>query len=315
MMELTKFKVNKAKALEIMDYYKATEINDTKHPYDLFIHKTKDGIVVKGFKTKNPDVFTITFFGADGKASLEASIFMPNVKVETSSFEYPNIKAQPLGKGYEDTGIQIGSDEVGVGDFFGPMIVTAAYFTPSDMKLIDKLHVKDSKKLTDAYMMQIGPELRRSIKHFTILCSASKVSSYEDKGFSTHWVLAHLHNLAHQKLIEKYKLGDEIVVYVDQFEREELYKKYVGESLIENPIIFKVKGESRWPSVAIASVISRYEFLLYWQQMESKLGITIPKGAGSDVDKVYKRLIESKGKETVDKYVKTFFRNYKKTNE
>lgn len=56
MMELTKFKVNKAKALEIMDYYKATEINDTKHPYDLFIHKTKDGIVVKGFKTKNPDV-------------------------------------------------------------------------------------------------------------------------------------------------------------------------------------------------------------------------------------------------------------------
>lgn len=116
-------------------------------------------------------------------------------------------------------------------------------------------------------------------------------------------------------MIEKYKLGDEIVVYVDQFEREELYKKYVGESLIENPIIFKVKGESRWPSVAIASVISRYEFLLYWQQMESKLGITIPKGAGSDVDKVYKRLIESKGKETVDKYVKTFFRNYKKTNE
>lgn len=49
--------------------------------------------------------------------------------------------------------------------------------------------------------------------------------------------------------------------------------------------------------------------------MESKLGITIPKGAGSDVDKVYKKLIESKGKETVDKYVKTFFRNYKKTNE
>lgn len=181
--------------------------------------------------------------------------------------------------------------------------------------MIDQLHVKDSKKLTDAYMMQIGPELRRSIKHFTVLCSASKVSSYEDTGFSTHWVLAHLHNLAHQKLIEKYKLGDEIVVYVDQFEREELYKKYVGESLIENPIIFKVKGESRWPSVAIASVISRYEFLLYWQQMESKLGITIPKGAGSDVDKVYKRLIESKGKETVDKYVKTFFRNYKKTNE
>lgn len=78
-------------------------------------------------------MFYHNIFGADGKASLEASIFMPNVKVETSSFEYPNIKTQPLGKGYEDTGIQIGSDEVGVGDFFGPMIVTAAYFTPSDM--------------------------------------------------------------------------------------------------------------------------------------------------------------------------------------
>lgn len=300
-METTKIKVTKAKALEIMDYYHAKEIDDPLRPYDFFeVHDDKDGLVIKGYKTKNPDVFTITFMGGESKTSLEASIFVPHTQIQVSSPQ-----------GFEDTGEQIGTDEVGVGDFFGPMIVTASYFIPSEMSILEKLDVKDSKKLTDAHMLEIGALLRSKIKHYTVSCSANKLSYYVSKGFSTHWVLAHLHNLAQQRLIEKYKLSEDIVVYIDQFERELIYKKYVGEALISNPLIFKPRGESRWPSVAISSVISRYEFLLYWEKMEKELGFVIPKGAGSEVDKTYRKIIAKDGKETVDKYVKKFFRNYR----
>ena len=39
----------------------------------------------------------------------------------------------------------IGSDEVGTGDFFGPIVVTAAYVTKADVDFLLELGVKDSK--------------------------------------------------------------------------------------------------------------------------------------------------------------------------
>lgn len=303
-MEITKIKVTKAKALEIMDYYGLNPIDDPARPYEFFQSSMIDGIQIKGYRTKNPDVFTITFVGGEGKTTMEAGIFVDKDQMTVTSPQ-----------GYEDSSEQIGSDEVGVGDFFGPMIVTACYFIPSQMPILEELGVKDSKKMTDAKIYGIGKTLRGKIKHFTISCSPAKLSSYADKGFSTHWVLAHLHNLAHQRLIEKYSLSDEIVVYVDQFEPEPIYRKYLGESIVQNPMIFKTKGESHYPSVAAASVISRYEFLLSWEAMEKELGMSIPKGAGADVDKTYKKLLDSKDPNLVNKYVKRMFRNYKSLNE
>lgn len=308
-MEIAKIKVSKAKALEILDYYKAQEIDDPSHPFEFFQCSSAEGIQIHGYRTKNPDLFTITFTGTDNIASMDASIFFDMDKIEISRID--NTTNEDSIDGFEDCGIQIGSDEVGVGDFFGPMIVTAVYFKPADMKLVEELKVKDSKRLTDARMEQIGPILSRRIKHYTVMCSASKVSSYEEKGFSTHWVLAHLHNLTHQRLIEKYGLTDDAVVYIDQFEKEQIYRHYLGESIVSNPLIFKPKGENRWPSVAIASIISRYEFILCWKDMEQKLGMTIPKGAGANVDKAYAALLKTQDRQKVDKYVKTFFRNYK----
>ena len=40
----------------------------------------------------------------------------------------------------------IGSDEVGTGDYFGPIVVTASYVTKEDIPYLEELGVKDSKK-------------------------------------------------------------------------------------------------------------------------------------------------------------------------
>lgn len=300
-METVTIKVNKAKAEEIMAFYDVKQLNDPKHPYDLFHVKTIDGILVDGYRSKNENTFTIVFKGNIDKISMEASIFIkdPNKIVKNSTGEF------------DDYGEQIGSDEVGVGDFFGPMIVTASYYTKDEINILKKLIVKDSKKLTDAHMLHIGKELSASIKHYTVLCSPERVSLYVNNGYSTHWILAKLHNLAQKKLIEKYNIPEDVIVYIDQFERETIYRKYVGEDIIQNPIIFKTKGESHYPSVAVSSVIARYEFLKYWEKMESVFGMTIPKGAGVEVDKIFKILIEKEGLDKVKKYTKTFFRNFK----
>ena len=46
--------------------------------------------------------------------------------------------------------------------------------------------------------------------------------------------------------------------------------------------------------------------------MEEELHTPIPKGASSQVDKVYGRLSKTIEKEKLDRYVKRFFSNYKK---
>ena len=43
----------------------------------------------------------------------------------------------------------IGSDEVGTGDYFGPIVVSSSYVTKEDIKFLESLGVRDSKKLTD----------------------------------------------------------------------------------------------------------------------------------------------------------------------
>lgn len=299
-MDTLTIKVNKAKILEIIDFYNIEPI-ENKDSYDLFHIRTMDGILIDGYKTKNLDSFTVIFKGEKTKIELEASIFV--------SDDSKKVLNSP--KHFLDCGEQIGSDEVGVGDFFGPIIVTASYFTKDDLTLIDKLKIKDSKKITDARILNIGKELSANIKHFTVMCSPKKVSMYSNKGYSTHWILAKLHNYAHIKLIEKYELPLDCVIYIDQFEKEVIYRRYVGDEIVENPLIFKTKGESYYPSVATSSVIARYEFLKYWENLEKHFDMEIPKGAGSKVDNAYKILLKKYDSNELDKYIKSFFRNAK----
>ena len=300
-MESVKIKVSAAKAQEIADFYGAEIITDAKRPYDLFQVVTPDKVQVKGYRTKNPNVFTIVFSGGQ-KAVLEAQIFVADpAAIVTSS------QAQ-----FADVGEQIGSDEVGVGDFFGPMVATAVYFQPDQLELLNTLNVRDSKKLTDAHMMEIGPKLMEKFESVTIGYTPDKLSDLVAKGISTHRALVKLHNHAHMLLKKKYGLSDDITVFVDQFEPAPIYRRYAGDQLIANPIIFSTKGESHYPSVAIASVIARYRFLLYWDRMEKDLGMTISKGATRDADRSFQESIARNGLEKTLHYVKRFFRNASK---
>ena len=48
---------------------------------------------------------------------------------------------------------------MGTGDFFGPIVVTGAYISKEQVSRMEELGVKDSKKLTDEKILEIGPTL------------------------------------------------------------------------------------------------------------------------------------------------------------
>lgn len=300
-MEYVKIKVDEAKAEEIRDFYQAPINNNPKNDYEYFRAITPEGVQVTCYKSKK--LFTIVFGGNKEDVLDEASIFADDVSLSEK-------RINNIPEYWEDVHTQIGSDEVGIGDFFGGFYVAGVYLEPKDVLYIDELGIADSKKMTDTKILEVGPLLRERLKCHVISASAKKINELCNKGWSTHKIMANLHNLTHQKLIEKNHLDRNVTIYVDQFEAEGVYRRY-AENIVKNTIVFQTKGESYYPSIAAASVLARYAFLKEWEEMEKKLGCTIPKGAGTSVDKVFIELVKTKGLDYMKDYVKTLFRNYK----
>ncbi len=305
-MLYAKIKVDQAKAEEIKDFYHATEIKDIKRPYEYFVART-NGVEIHAYKNRK-EIYTIVFSG-DKKAIEEAEFFSDKITItETDSTQK---KDKKYFENWDDLSAQIGSDEVGVGDFFGPLIVVSSYVDENDIEFLEALKINDSKKMTDDYILEIGSKLKRKIKNYVMMLSANKLSELVENHFNIHKIMAKCHNYAQEGLKNKYDLSDDLIVYIDQFENEDNYKRLVGDELIANPLYFRTKGETYYPSVAVSSVIARYTFLLEWKKIEDKFKTKIPKGASASVDTVYHILKKRFPEEILNRYVKRYFRNYR----
>ena len=71
----------------------------------------------------------------------------------------------------------IGSDEVGTGDVFGPVVVCACFVGLEDYQFLKSLNVTDSKALTDEKIRNIGPILVNKLK-YSLLSLDITQSSY-----------------------------------------------------------------------------------------------------------------------------------------
>ena len=63
----------------------------------------------------------------------------------------------------------IGSDEVGTGDYFGPIVVTATLVEKENIEFLEELGVKDSKKLTDDKILEIVPKIIKKIHYECVI--------------------------------------------------------------------------------------------------------------------------------------------------
>ncbi len=207
---------------------------------------------------------------------------------------------------------QIGSDEVGTGDFFGPIIVVASFIKENDIEYLRTLGVNDSKKFSDEKILEIVPHLLGRITFSKLTCSNEKYNELVKNGYTMNAIKALLHNKALLNVNKKINQTD-IEFFIDQFCDVDLYFKYLQyeKEIINHHINFKTKGESFYPSVAVSSMIARYCFLKEMKIIEQKYQIIIPKGASKKVDKCAQTFIEKYGIEELKKIVKINFVNYK----
>ena len=207
----------------------------------------------------------------------------------------------------------IGSDEVGTGDYFGPIIVTATLVDKNTRKLLEELKINDSKKMTDDKIRRCAPIIMKKIPYVTFTLSNTKYNEMSNKGFNMNKIKAILHNRVLYELSNKGFSYHKIIV--DQFTTPRSYFSYLKQENINDKvtkITFLTKGESKHLSVAAASVISRYLFLEEMDKLSNKYGLTILKGASDKVDEVGKTIVKKYGKAELDKIAKTNFKNTEK---
>lgn len=202
----------------------------------------------------------------------------------------------------------IGSDEVGTGDYFGPIVVAASYVNKSKIAFLNELKVMDSKKLTDDIIKKIAPKIMEEIPYSAIVLSNEEYNKYHNKDINMNKIKAILHNKVLLNMLDKELEYDYIVV--DQFTPPNKYYEYLKDSKRKaTGITFTPKAEDKCLSVACASIISRYIFLREIAKMSKELGREVPKGAGVAVDTFTKELVLEKGFDILKTTAKLNFKN------
>ena len=203
----------------------------------------------------------------------------------------------------------IGSDEVGTGDYFGPIVVSSTYVTKDDVNYLDSLGVMDSKKITDDKIMQIAPLIAKRVKYKSLILNNTDYNKFHSKDYNMNKIKAILHNKVLYQMVHEENPKYDIIM-VDEFAKENRYYDYIKDSPnIQRGITFLTKAEDKCLSVACASIISRYLFIKEFDKLSDSLHIPLPKGAGKEVDNIGMEIVEKYGKEKLYEVAKLNFMN------
>ena len=280
-MSTFSIKLDDKKINQLKETFKDHIKNNPNEYIDTFIQK--DDITISIYKSKK-----VVFQGND--AFFYASAYIDNKKIR-----------------------QAGSDEVGTGDVFGPVVICASIVEIEDYDYIEKMHITDSKQLNDDYIIEIAPELMKKFKH-SLLILDNETYNRVHQQYNLNAIKAKMHNKAFLNMMDK---GYDIpkAAYIDQFCSEYNYFNYLkDEERIYRDLIFETKAEEKYPSVAIGSIISRYAFLLRMKQLNEKYGIRLQRGSTETekIDRDIQMFIDKYGLDELKNIGKLHFKNFDK---
>ncbi len=278
------------------------------NPYIQFFAKTEDGVSVSVYSKVHNGAHKVVF---QGKGSQEEASIWGARSVQPSLFESASIAPKQRKDGFENLYPQIGSDEVGTGDLFGPVCVVASYVKREDLPLLEELGVTDSKKLTDDRIRKIGAVLIQKMPYSSLSLPLEKYNELYQKGENLNSIKAKMHNRCLLNLSKKYPNSN---IYQDQFAEPRLYYSYLqDEPEVQEGITFKTKGELAFPSVACASIVARYSFLQKMDAISKRYSFIFPFGAGKQAKDALKEFVSNFGEQELSKVAKLNFKTIKET--
>lgn len=202
----------------------------------------------------------------------------------------------------------MGIDESGKGDFFGPLVIAAAYVNKPLAKAFAEKGVRDSKTVTsDKKAEDMARDIRKMLgdRYALVTIGPRAYNRLYSKMRNVNDMLAWGHARAIENLLEK--VPDCPRAVSDQFGP----KRQIEQALMKNgrsiELIQRPKAESD-PAVAAASILARAGFIAALRKMGEQFDITIPKGASDRVREIAVELVQQKGPETLLDTCKCHFR-------
>lgn len=288
-------RVNDKTREKMIKYYEDKK-RDKVIPYVVFQAQDNDTVVTMYESGKVMFQGTSADIDAGMWADIDGVSKQDKVKIKKDEEKYYNSSS-------------IGSDEVGTGDYFGPIVVTSCYVSKEDISFVEGLGIKDSKKLDDDKILKIAPELIKKIKYKSLIMNNSEYNAKYSSEYNINKIKAIMHNKVLWRMVHEEDLKYDYII-VDEFAREARYYEYLnGNPEIQRGITFMTKAEDKNLAVACASVISRYIFIKEFDKICDTLHIPLVKGAGAEVDSIGKEVVETYGKEKLKEVAKYNFKN------
>ena len=203
--------------------------------------------------------------------------------------------------GYEDvldpslTQPHMGVDESGKGDFFGPLVIAAAYVDDAIVPRLRALNVRDSKTITsDRKAEEMADAIADLLgRRFALvkIGPAAYNRLYAKMG-SVNRMLAWGHARAIENLLEH--VPDCPRALADQFGPTRQIERALLQKGRRIKLEQRTKAESD-PAVAAASVLARAGFLRALRELGEKYGVPAPKGASPQVKEAARKMIRQHG--------------------
>ena len=202
----------------------------------------------------------------------------------------------------------MGVDESGKGDFFGPLVIAAAYVDPALAKAFEALNVRDSKRVTsDRVAEQLALDIRRLLDHrySLVVIGPRAYNRLYARLRNVNRILAWGHARAIENLLAA--VPDCPRALSDQFGP----KRQIEQALLQQGRRLQLEQRPRAesdPAVAAASLLARAGFLRALRELQEKYGCAIPKGAAAQVQAAARQLVDKQGPQVLLDAAKCHFR-------
>lgn len=199
---------------------------------------------------------------------------------------------------------QIGIDESGKGDYFGPLVIAGVYVSSDQEELLRESGVRDSKAIADKKAVALAEQIRETCPFTVVVIGPERYNSLHASFKNLNKLLAWGHARAIENLLEKVACTR---VVADQFGDERFLKNALMAKGREVILIQKPRAEEEI-AVAAASIIARAEFLRRLQDLSARYSVPLPKGASDVVIRAGQAFVQRHSSDALGQVAKLHFR-------
>ncbi|MEO9320748.1 MAG: ribonuclease HIII [Nitrososphaera sp.] len=201
---------------------------------------------------------------------------------------------------------ELGSDEAGKGEWYGPLVVACVAVRPFDIGELRRAGVKDSKTLSAGTIKIIANEIRQNKKlawSHVVLSPPDyneQFARLKKEGKNLNDMLARAHARVIGETLEKLGNLDDakILVTIDEFDKKKMGDGLKGlEKAKGVAIVQKTGGEEEMP-VAAASILAKSFFEQEVDRLSSEFKVELKTASPQDIPK-----------KDLHRVAKTHFRN------